>query len=133
MIKVYLVIYFAVFLMDIINVISLRDLVYSFLLSKRNLKGAKKIHNAQTKMMRFTLKYIENYTIYPKEFRFFQKSWIIYLASILPQWAFAILIHLLNFFNPLIFVAVISSIKIVCAVIIRSQFKSRISRFDKRY
>ena len=57
-------------LLDITICSHLRILVYSFLLSKRNIKGAKKIHKQQTRKDRFTLEYIKEHAIYQKEFRF---------------------------------------------------------------
>ena len=71
MIDVLILSYISLIGLDLINLIDLRKLVYSFLLSKRNLRGADKIHKMQSKKDRLSLSYIKEYTIYPKSFRFF--------------------------------------------------------------
>lgn len=71
MIETLITLYFANAFTDAVNLYILRDLVYSFLLSKRKPKDARKIHKEQTKRDRFTLSYIKSYAIYPKEFIFF--------------------------------------------------------------
>ena len=64
----------------------LQTIVYGFLLSKRNDKTARKIHQQQSKKDRFTLSYIKNHTIYPKQFRRFYKLRLFYIYSLVPQY-----------------------------------------------
>ena len=49
-------------ILDCLLITTLRKLIYSFLLSKRNLKSAKKIHQQQSKTNRITLSYIKCHT-----------------------------------------------------------------------
>ena len=123
---------FFVFL-DIANIGILRDLVYSFLLSKRNSKGAKKIHRIQSGRHKLTLSYIKHYTIYPKAFKRFYLLYLSYMASIIPQYAFIVIIFFMSktAFNYALYSLLI--IKVVLFFIIASNFSSKISRFDKRY
>ena len=112
----------------------LKKLVYSFLLSKRNIKGAKKIHDQQTKKDRFTLKYIEQHAIYPKEFRFFQSFRMIYLYSLLPVYAILGTLFLISQNVFLISIGVIIAIKLCIAVYISFHFWTQsITVYDKRY
>lgn len=133
MIRILVLFYILIFAIDLVNLLDLRTLVYSFLKSKRNSKAAKKIHLSQTKKDRVTLSYIKNYTKYPKEFDFFQKTRLIYSLLLIPQYiAFAII----NYFSvkyTLISIAILGAIKLFIGILIASQFTSRISRFDKRY
>ena len=112
----------------------LKNLVYSFLLSKRNIKGAKKIHDQQTKKDRFTLKYIEQHAIYPKEFRFFQSFRMIYLYSLLPVYAILGTLFLISQNVFLISIGVIIAIKLCIVAYIRFHFWTQsITVYDKRY
>jgi predicted tellurium resistance membrane protein TerC len=112
----------------------LKNLVYSFLLSKRNIKGAKKIHDQQTKKDRFTLKYIEQHAIYPKEFRFFQSFRMIYLYSLLPVYAILGTLFLISQNVFLISIGVIIAIKLCIVAYICFHFWTQsISVYDKRY
>ena len=125
-------------MLDVLLCNDLKNLVYSFLLSKRNIKGAKKIHDQQTKKDRFTLKYIEQYAIYPKEFRFFQSFRMIYLYSLLPVYAILGTLFLISQNVPrnvlLISIGVIIAIKLCIFAYICFHFRPYpISVYDKRY
>ena len=122
-------------LADSLLLIDLRKLVYSFLLSKRNIKSAKKIHNQQAFWHKVTLDYIREYAIYPKEFRFCQKALVIYMISILPQYvSFVIMLAILPKNTLIITMFVICIIKFVLLAFLYAQFnESRVSRFDRRY
>ena len=134
MVKILIISYIFIVGIDLFNSIDLRKLVYSFLLSKRNIKGAKKIHLSQTLKNRFTLKYIKDYTIYPREFRFFHTCWIIHICSIIPEYILIIIVNFFSILNASILIAVLVVLKLIFSVLIRMQFSSnRISRFDKRY
>ena len=121
-------------MLDVLLCNDLKNLVYSFLLSKRNIKGAKKIHDQQTKKDRFTLKYIEQYAIYPKEFRFFQSFRMIYLYSLLPVYAILGTLFLISQNVFLISIGVIIAIKLCIFAYIHFYFRPYpISVYDKRY
>ena len=121
-------------LLDVLLCNDLKKLVYSFLLSKRNIKGAKKIHDQQTKKDRFTLKYIEQHAIYPKEFRFFQSFRMIYLYSLLPVYAILGTLFLISQNVFLISIGVIIAIKLCIVAYICFHFWTQsISVYDKRY
>ena len=127
---------FLLVIMDISNTQRMRDLVFSFLLSRRNIKGAKKIHKVQTRKDRITLKYIENYTKYPNRFKTFQKIWVVHLYSLLPR--YCLIVFLGIFFRdrliyPFILVAVLSIASIIFGFFISFYLLGRISIFDKRY
>ena len=121
-------------LLDGLLCYDLKKLVYSFLLSKRNIKGAKKIHDQQTKKDRFTLKYIEQHAIYPKEFRFFQSFRMIYLYSLLPVYAILGTLFLISQNVFLISIGVIIAIKLCIVAYISFHFWTQsITVYDKRY
>lgn len=114
---------------------SIRKLVYSFLLTKRNIKGAKKIHLSQTRKDRFTLSYIEKYAVYKEDFRFYHRLLKVYTVSIFLQF---IIIGIINWFSPPIAVWVLLSLGLLKlffgSIFIRSHFSSsRISKYDRRY
>lgn len=126
--------YILLLLIDIINLLDLRKLVYSFLLSKRNLKKSREIHLQQTKKDKLTLSYIKDYCIHPKEFIFFQRLWVVHLCSIVPQYLLIVALNLFFSTTALIIMIVLFVLKVILAVLITSQFSAkRISRFDKRY
>jgi len=122
-------------LLDIEICSDLRILVYSFLLSKRNIKGAKKIHKQQTRKDRFTLEYIKEHAIYQKEFRFFQKFRMIYLYSLLPIYAILVILYFVSKKVFLIGIGVFIIIKICIAFYVRTHSGSSpyITIYDKRY
>ena len=128
--------YFTNIMLDAVSLWQLRILVYSFLLSKRNIKGARKIHMAHGKMDRFTLSYIKKYTIYPKQYAFYHKMMIVYYASIIPQYVMLTVVGI--FLTDCVFVSTSMSmlvIKAILAIIVRSQFtySQSVSIYDKRH
>ena len=130
------VLYLNLFLMiiDCILIVDLRKLVYSFLLSKRNIAGAKKIHKAQTKIKRILLSYIKEYAIYPKHFNFFYRMWVLVLISLIPQYIIGFTVYLVSYYASIILYGVFIMVKIILSVIVYINFNSdRVSRFDKRY
>ena len=134
MIKILVLAYFLLIGIDTLNIVDLRKLVYSFLLSKRNKKSAQKIHLEQSRENRFTLSYIHKYAVYKREFRFFQKSLMIYYYTIIPQYFFIIAINFISLYVTLALLIIFFMIKFVIAMMISTQFShNRISRFDKRY
>ena len=121
-------------MIDAIVLIDLRRLVYSFLLSKRNIKGAKKIHYAQSRKNKVTLGYIKEYTAYPKEFVLFQKCWILFIITLVPQYIVIALAQVLWNSTGCILVISFWLAKLILGITIRMQFNSkRISKYDKRY
>ena len=134
MLTIFILVCVCFSLFDGINLLELRKLVYSFLLSKRNIKGARKIHAEQTKCDRFTLAYIENYAIHKREFCFFQKLLVIYYYTVIPQYLLLILVGCFSITACIVLISIFFVLKIIAAVIIRANFSAdRISRFDKRY
>ena len=117
---------------DCIILSELRELVYSFLLSKRNIKGAKKIHSLQSRRDRFTLSYIKNYAIFPKEFRFFQKCWIAEVASIIPQYIALVVVNFISSSTTVVVLFVLFVTKIALQIALYTQFSNKISKYDKR-
>ncbi len=134
MLKTKLLICFLLILFDFINLVDFRKLLYSFLLSKRNKRGAKKIHRKQTLKDRLTLSYINVYTDYNKEFKFFQKCYTVYSCSIIPQYLILIIANLLSLSYTFMLGGFFFITKVIIAIVLRSQFSSnRISKFDKRF
>lgn len=109
----------------------LQTMVYGFLLSKRNDKTARKIHQQQSKKDRFTLSYIKNHTIYPTQFRRFYKFRLFYIYSLVPQY---ILIGVTFFcFNILWVADVIVSSKTVIFYLIGIFFiRNKRSIYDRQ-
>ena len=134
MIKDLILCYLLLFVMDLNMLVELRDLVYSFLLSKHNLKGARKIHVAQTRKQRFTLSYIKEHTIYPQKFRFFYRLRLLYIYSIIPQYCMVIIISFLSQKAAVITIIVLVAIKFIVELfIVRPNFRGRISIYSKLY
>ena len=134
MIRLLIVLYVITGLADILNLIELRKLVYSFLLTKRNLKGAKKIHAAQTSKERFTLSYIRNYTVFTNKFSFCQKILMVYYYALIPVYALLITVNVFSLTAVLIMHIVFLTIKLTLAMYVASHFSSnRVSIFDKRF
>lgn len=133
MVTFLIVCYIGIAVLDLALTIDLRWLVYSFLLTKRNLKGAKKIHKEQCRKNKLTLGYIREYAVYTKEYQFFQRSWIVHISLIVPQYFSIVLLNLFSMFYAMILMLVFFVTKLVFyAVFVRTQFHGRISRFDKR-
>lgn len=132
--KIIVAIYIVFILSDIILFFDLRKLIYSFLLSKRNRKGAEKIHSEQSGWARFTLSYIKDYAVYPKEYAFFHGLYKASMIWLLPQYMILTLVAI--FWNDyfLLSAIIFGIIKIILFIIVSLQFNAnRISRFDKKY
>ena len=134
MIKILILAYFLLIGLDILNIVDLRTLVYSFLLSKRNKKSAQKIHLEQPRKNKFTLSYIDKYAVYKREFRFFQKGLVLYYYTLIPQYFLLIVVNLFSSTLALILIFLFFLLKFIIAIMIACQFShNRVSRFDKRY
>lgn len=132
--KIIIAIYIVFIWSDIILLFDFRKLIYSFLLSKRNRKGAEKIHSEQSCWGRFMFSYIKNYTAYPKECAFFHGLYKASMIWLLPQYIFLTLVAIFWDHYFLLFAIIFGIIKIILCIIVGLQFNAnRISRFDKRY
>ena len=80
--EIILVLYILLVLLDIIIFVDFRGLLFSFLLSKRNRKSAKKIHSSKSFFDRFTFDYINEHTVYPKEYKFFYNLYLVFLITL---------------------------------------------------
>lgn len=132
--RLIIIIYIGFLLSDLILFHDFRKLIYSFLLSKRNRKGAEKIHSEQSFRARFTLSYIKDYAVYPKEYAFFHGLYKASMIWLLPQYMILTLVAI--FWNDyfLLFALIFGIIKIILFIIVSLQFNAnRISRFDKKY
>ena len=135
MVEIKICFFIVTVLSDISLTTQIRRLVYSFLLTKRNLKGAKKIHEKQSFVSKITLSYIKDHAIYPKDFCLWHTVWMIHIISILPQYLGLLLINV--FFDDCLAAAslvVIGIFKFVFMIVVSSQFPSSadISRYDRR-
>ena len=134
MIELLFILYICLLLHDWVNLDFFRQLIYSFLLSKRNVRSAKKLHKQQSRKDRFTLAYIKNYTPYQKQFSFWQKMRCLYYIITAVQDLSLILVNLFSIIYTINLLIIFIVIKAIVLVILRSQFKSsRIAKFDKRY
>lgn len=136
MVEIKICIFVELVLFDILLTVRIRSLVYSFLLSKRNLKGAKKIHKNQSFISKITLSYIKDHAIYPKDFSLWHTVWMIHIISILPQYLSLLLIHVFFADYLIASLAVIGIIKLVLMFVVRAQFSfsmPSISIYDRRY
>ena len=126
--------YFLLLLLDIILFVTFRNLMFSFLLSKRNPKSAREIHLSQDRSNRFTFKYIENHATYKKAFQFFHKFYMVNLYFIPFQYLSVIIFNFISLKITFLLQAVFCIIKLICNFILRTQQNSnRIFKFDKRY
>ena len=134
MTKLIILLYFMLLLSDIILFTTFRDLMFSFLLSKRNKKGAKKIHQSQDRSNRFTFNYVKDYAIYKKEFDFFHKFYTANLYFTPVQYLLIIILNFISLKATFIFQIIFCITKLICNFILWSQQNSsRIFKFDKRY
>ena len=134
MTKLLIIFYLMLLLLDIILFITFRDLMFSFLLSKRNKKGAKKIHQSQDRLNRFTFNYVRERAVYKKEFHFFHKFYIANLYFSPFQYLLVIILNFISLKTTFIFQIIFCIIKFICNFILWSQQNSnRIFKFDKRY
>ena len=134
MIKLIIGFYFLLLLSDVVLFTDFRKLMFSFLLSKRNEKGAKKIHQAQSRSDRFTFRYVKDYTPYQKEFRFFHGFYMVNVYFTPFQYLAVIVFNFISLKITFILQIIFFVIKLICNFILRSQQNAnRIFRFDKRY
>ncbi len=133
MVKELILVYGSAILFDLMAICDLRTLVYSFLLTKRNHKTARKIHKSQSRKDRFTLYYIREHTLFPKEFRFYQRCWIFWVFSLLPIYLAVIVINFFSVTAAMIVMGVISALKFLFEIFgIKSQFVGGpITRYEK--
>ena len=134
MIKLLVIFYFMLLLLDIILFTTFRDLMFSFLLSKRNKKGAKKIHQSQDRSNRFTFNYVREHAVYKKEFHFFHKFYIANLYFTPFQYLLVIILNFISLKATFVFQIIFCIIKLICNFILWSQQNTNIIfKFDKRY
>jgi len=126
--------YFLLLLLDIILFVTFRNLMFSFLLSKRNPKSAREIHLSQDRSNRFTFNYVKKHAVYKKEFHFFHKFYIANLYFTPFQYLSVIIFNFISLKITFLLQAVFCIIKLICNFILRTQQNSnRIFKFDKRY
>lgn len=134
MVKLFWLALIVILLTDYLLIVFLRRLVYSFLLSKHNIKGAKKIHCSQSYKNKLTLNYIKAYVIYPKQFDFWHKVYLFFLVSTPLTYIVIALVGIFDIATSVNLIIIFYVIKTICFFIVRAQFNSgRISKFDKRY
>lgn len=125
---------FLLLLTDLHFADALRRLVYSFLLTKRNLKGAKKIHDQQAKWDRFTLAYIKDHTVYPKQYTFYYRFRLIHLYTLIPQYLTVAIVTPISLKWGLIVTFAFCVIKLLSELAVGFRnFAGRISKYDRRY
>ena len=128
------VLYILLVLLDIIIFVDFRGLIFSFLLSKRNRKSAKKIHSSKSFFDRFTFNYVEEHTIYLKEYKFFHNFYLVFLLTLPIQYAILVLTNVFSIKAVTSLLVLFGLIKLVLGIYLRLQQNSyRIYRFDKRY
>ena len=135
MIKQYLIWYLGMIVLDLNCLILLRRLVYSFILSKRNLKSARKIHLRHNFKERFTLSYVFDLSIYKKQCRFFTWLRMAYIYSVIPIYLILVPFLFMPFKQFFVAVAFICLLKFVIMCYVSSRFvfgHSSISIYDKR-
>ena len=129
-----IIFYLMLLLLDIILFIEFRDLMFSFLLSKRNKKSAKKIHQSQDRSNQFTFNYVREHAVYKKEFRFFHNFYMANLYFTPFQYLLIIILNFISLKATFILQIIFCITKLICNFILRSQQNSnRIFKFDKRY
>ena len=134
MTRLIIIFYVMLILLDIGLFTTFRDLMFSFLLSKRNKKGAKKIHLSQDRLNRFTFNYVKEHAIYKKEFNFFHKFYIANLYFTPVQYLLVIILNFISIKITFIFQIIFCTTKLICNFILWSQQNSsRVFKFDKRY
>ena len=128
------ILYFIVLLLDLILFITFRDLMFSFLLSKRNKKSALKIHKSQSFLDRLTFNYVEEQAIYKKQYGFFHSFYIVNLCFAPIQYILLATINFISLKATFILQVIIIVIKMIFNFILRLQRNdNRIFKFDKRY
>ena len=134
MTELIIIFYFLLLLLNTNLFITFRDLMFSFLLSKRNKKGAKKIHQSQDRSNRFTFNYVAEHAIYKNEFNFFHKFYIANLYFTPVQYLLVIILNFISLKTTFIFQIIFCITKLICNFILWSQQNSsRVFKFDKRY
>ena len=133
MVKLFWLALILIMLTDYLLIVFLRRLVYSFLLSKRNIKGAKKIHCSQSYKNKLTLNYIKAYVIYPKQFDFWHKVYLFFLVSTPLLYIVIALVGIFDIATSVNLIIVFYVIKTICFFIVRSRFVTQdITIYDKR-
>ena len=135
MLKLFWILLIIAILLDTVLIWELRTLVYSFLLSKHNVRGAKKIHQSQSLKDKFLLGYIKEHAIFTKRYVLWHRLYLSFLLSIPLQYIAIILTGIFYIAASVNLMVVVEIIKSVLALIVRSQFITQshnITIFDKR-
>ena len=94
--EIFILVYVAFLLLDLINLWEGRDLLFDFLIGRRNRESAKKIHGEQNRWDRLTMNYIAPMLKkHKKEFRRFHMLYKILLYSLAPRYFVLVLAHIL--------------------------------------
>lgn len=94
--EIFILVYVAFLLLDLMNLWEGRDLLFDFLVGCRNRKSARKIHGEQNRWGRLTMSYIAPMLKkHKKEFRRFHMLYKILLYSLVPRYFVLVLAHIL--------------------------------------
>ncbi len=120
--------------LDSIVITDLRRFLFNFLIGWRNRKFVNKLHKQQPLIQRITLAYLEPYLKqYVKEFRRYQKLYVLVLYTLVPQYVILIICNLVMGAKSMYVLAGFALIKLMIALVIRFQTDSSlVSRYRKK-
>lgn len=134
MTNLIIIFYFLLITTDLLLFFTIRDLLFSFLLTKRNRKTAQRIHKAQSFFNRFSFNYVKEHATYQKEYRFFHIFYIANLCLIPIQYLLLIILGFFSISVTLTLLIVFWAIKLIFNFALWTQQNSnRVFRFDKHY
>ncbi len=136
MTEIFLSLCVFIFMLQCAKISMSRRLVYSFLLSKRNVRKAREIHREQSVRQRLTLSYIREHAIYPREFSHFHRFYIVSLLLLPFPFVLSIPVYIFFAQTAIVLAIILAVIEVILLFYLRAQFhlsSPMISRFDKRY
>ena len=121
-------------LIDGIVIYTLRRLLFDFLIGRRNLKSARRIHNEQPFMQRVTLGYIKGMLKnYVRDFVSYRTLYLIILYTLIPQYIAVIVCNICLGYKSFYVVVAFAAIKLIIEIFLRFQVDAQwMSKYRKK-
>ena len=134
--KPWHIIYFdlALCLIDWTVISALRSLLLDFLIGRRNLKSAKRIHAEQPFIQRVSMGYIKGMLKnYVRDFVAYRTLYLIILYTLIPQYVAVIVCNICLGYKSFYVVVAFAAIKLIIEIFLRFQVDAqRMSKYRKK-
>ena len=121
-------------LIDWMVIGALRNLLFDFLIGRRNLKSAKRIHEEQPFVQRVSMGYIKGLLKeYIRDFVAYRTLYLIILYTLIPQYIVVIVCNICLGYKSFYVLGAFAAIKLIIVIFLRFQVDAqRMSKYRKK-